>query len=248
MSDVRIQADAGMLIVFDADLAPQVGPSWFDPAHWHRNGQPSNRPTGGRVTAHFIETPAGAGVLRHYHRGGMVAPVLGDRYLWTGFERTRAAAEFRLLDRLYSMGLPVPRPVAACCVRHGLGYTADLITLRIAPAQTLAERITSGTLDAGLAGRVGALVARFHNHGVWHADLNAHNILIGPQSLYLIDFDRGRLRSPAHAWQQANLARLERSLVKLGAARDGKAAFEYAVWTPLMRAYASALERQTGSP
>ena len=55
--------------------------------------------------------------------------------------------------------------------------------------------------------------------------------------MWLIDFDRGELRPPARDWQQANLARLRRSLLKLGAARDGEAQFESAMWRPLMAAY-----------
>jgi 3-deoxy-D-manno-octulosonic acid kinase len=62
---------------------------------------------------------------------------------------------------------------------------------------------------------------------VCHADLNAHNILIGqldaqmdaapdsqPERVYLIDFDRGTLRKPGF-WQDANLVRLRRSLEKI---------------------------------
>ena len=40
---------------------------------------------------------------------------------------------------MLDMGLPVPRPLAARCVRHGLQYTADLITCRIMDAETLAD-------------------------------------------------------------------------------------------------------------
>jgi 3-deoxy-D-manno-octulosonic acid kinase len=55
--------------------------------------------------------------------------------------------------------------------------------------------------------------------------------------VWLIDFDRGELRTPAREWQLANLARLRRSLLKLGAARDGESRFESTTWRPLMAAY-----------
>jgi 3-deoxy-D-manno-octulosonic acid kinase len=84
---------------------------------------------------------------------------------------------------------------------------------------------------------VGAEIARFHAHGVYHADLNAHNILLTDASVWLIDFDRGELRHPARAWQQANLARLKRSLLKIGAARNGEAEFERDLWLPLVAAW-----------
>jgi 3-deoxy-D-manno-octulosonic acid kinase len=61
----------------------------------------------------------------------------------------------------------------------------------------------------------------------------------------MIDFDRGERRSPARAWRDANLRRLRRSLLKLGAARDGEEAFEHDVWTPLMRGYSQAMEQSS---
>jgi len=67
--------------------------------------------------------------------------------------------------------------------------------------------------------------------------LNAHNILVTSEQLYLIDFDRGELRAPAPAWRLSNLKRLRRSLIKVGAAKQGDAAFDPSVWQPLLDAY-----------
>ena len=55
---------------------------------------------------------------------------------------------------------------------------------------------------------------RFHDLGVCHADLNAHNVLLSEESVYLVDFDRCRLRAPG-LWRDANLVRLRRSLEKV---------------------------------
>ncbi|MEE7561082.1 3-deoxy-D-manno-octulosonic acid kinase, partial [Xanthomonas sp. Kuri4-2] len=67
----------------------------------------------------------------------------------------------------------------------------------------------------------GRLIARFHRAGLDHADLNAHNILFdGNHQGWLIDFDRGVLRIPATRWRERNLARLQRSLVKLRGERS----------------------------
>ncbi|HET7266900.1 MAG TPA: 3-deoxy-D-manno-octulosonic acid kinase [Oleiagrimonas sp.] len=240
--DTHIHASTHGTILYDAASVPQIDHAWFDPDHWQGCGRLRGR-GGGRASACFVDSPAGECVLRHYHRGGMVANVLGDRYLWTGRDNTRSFAEFRLLVRLCELDLPVPLPLAARYVRRGIHYTADLITRRIEHSRTLAECLHEECLDATLAQTCGVLIARFHGHGVWHADLNAHNILVTDQVNYIIDFDRGQLRTPARAWQQSNLARLRRSLIKLGAARDGEDVFEKQVWLPLMRGYTQTMEK-----
>lgn len=238
MTSERIDDDATGAILFDPASVPQVTGDWFDPAFW-RAGERLREQAGGRGGVAIVQTPAGECVLRHYRRGGMVAKFLGDRYLWTGRDRTRSFREFRLLANLAERGLPVPPPVASRYVRHGMRYRADLIMRRIADAPTLAECLEDGRLDGALAMRVGELVARFHRHGVWHADLNAHNVLVGADRLYLIDFDRGEFRAESRGWREANLERLRRSLLKLGAAERG-GRFADDIWTPLVQAYEKA--------
>jgi 3-deoxy-D-manno-octulosonic acid kinase len=241
MMQKRTYKDAEGAILFDAAVSPQVGHDWFVPDYWR--GQDALRTqAGGRGGVAIIAAPIGECVLRHYRRGGLVAALMGDRYLWLGADHTRPFAEFRLLAEVAQLGLPGPAAVAARYCRRGLFYSADLITRRIADASTLAECLAAGRLDGELAEEVGALVARFHRAGIWHADLNAHNVLVTSGELYLIDFDRGRLRSPATAWQQANLQRLRRSLLKLGAASQGQTAFEDAIWQPLLYRYQRTLD------
>jgi 3-deoxy-D-manno-octulosonic acid kinase len=235
-----IRKDAGGEILFDAAVAPQVDRDWFERDYWRRHDA-LRVLAGGRGGVAIIDTPAGECVLRHYHRGGLIAKLSADRYLWQGAARTRSFTEFRLLGQLRAMGLPAPAPVASRYRCHGLSYTADLITARIAGARTLAECLAQGDLDATLAEQVGALVARFHRAGVWHADLNAHNVLLAPDGLHLIDFDRGLLRPPAARWQAANLQRLRRSLLKEGAGTSDMAAFDQVLWQPLLRGYERAL-------
>jgi len=236
MAQEQVRVTAGGAILCDPAVASQVDDDWFMPSHWRELGA-LRMQTGGRGGVALVGTPVGEGVLRHYRRGGMVARFMGDRYVWTGAERTRSFAEFRLLAAMAREGLPVPLPIAARYRRQGPFYTADLITQRVASARTLAECLAWGSLDAELAGRTGELVARFHRAGVWHADLNAHNILVAEPGLYLIDFDRGERRAPAEAWRTANLQRLRRSLLKLGAAAESEAVFDKTLWQPLEHAY-----------
>jgi len=68
---------------------------------------------------------------------------------------------------------------------------------------------------------------------VQHADLNAHNILLADDAVYVLDFDRGRVRARG-AWEQAVLARLQRSLVKVTAGLD-PIRFGAPQWEKLLR-------------
>lgn len=238
MTKAQIQPTPDGAIVFDADAIAQAqfDPVWLEPDHWRARAA-ARATAGGRGGAVFVAAPFGSCALRHYRRGGMVARILGDHYLWRGAERTRSFAEFRLLAALRGMDLPVPQPVAARYRRSGVTYRADILTRRIESASTLAELLAQDKIDAAVAARVGAATAKFHRQGAYHADLNAHNVLLSDADVWLIDFDRGELRTPSRIWQQANLARLKRSLIKLGAARIGEGDFERRLWQPLMSAW-----------
>ncbi len=189
----------------------------------------------GRGSVWFVATPGGGTwVLRHFRRGGLVARVLSDSYLWRGEHATRAFAELELLAALEVLGLPAVRPVAARYLRAGLGYRADLLTVAVAGARPLAALLAQG-LEAALWARIGATIRAFHDAGVCHADLNAHNVLIdGASAVWLVDFDRGSRRAPG-AWRAANLARLRRSLDKLTA--GAPASFGAGQWAALLAGY-----------
>ena len=68
-----------------------------------------------------------------------------------------------------------------------------------------------------------------------HHDLNASNILLGPEQIYLIDFDKGRQVSSSGkaGWKEGNLRRLRRSLDKL---REAGGDIEES-WTRLTSGY-----------
>lgn len=156
-------------------------------------------------------------VRRHYQRGGLVRHISRDIYFGSNLAHTRMWREFHLLDILRKLDLPVPQPVAARCEKLGpFFYRGDLITQRIPAAHTLAEVLRSTLISAEKWRALGATLARFHNHGVYHADLNANNILLDEMGhFYLLDFDRGEQRDPDPTWMNANLDRLLRSLNKL---------------------------------
>ena len=76
---------------------------------------------------------------RHYRRGGMVESLLQDRYFGSGRQENRAFNEFKLLVEMRNLTLPVPQPVAARVYTGPFFYRADLITLRIPGAVSLAD-------------------------------------------------------------------------------------------------------------
>jgi len=222
-------------ILCDPRLVASPDVALFDPEYYRASG--ALRATAeGRGSNYFITGPGGDWVLRHYRRGGLVGKVLYDRYLGLTAETGRSWREWRLLARLYAEGLPVPRPVAARFVAGCCTYAADLITEEIKGVETLSRSLGRQALPGEVWGSIGRCVQRFHRHGVYHADLNAHNILIGgDQRVYLIDFDRGAIRTRGR-WQERTLHRLQRSLLKLRSLDDGFA-FTSGDWSALLQGY-----------
>jgi 3-deoxy-D-manno-octulosonic acid kinase len=213
-SEVRRRVLTGGAMLYDVSRAGNLTPSWFDPEYWLSRGELEGV-AHGRGDAHMIHTAGRRYVLRHYRRGGLITHLSADRYLWCGAARTRPFAEWLLMYQLWRAGLPVPAPVGARYRRSGMTYSGDLITERLVDSASLAARLAQAVLPIVQWIAIGNCIRRFHDAGVYHADLNAHNVLLGEgEAVYLIDFDRGRLRKPG-LWCDANLVRLRRSLEKI---------------------------------
>lgn len=210
-------------ILFDAERLQTPDENLFS-TDWlkqHASIQPT---TSGRGESWFVEfkqadTQTGYWVLRHYLRGGMVAKFNRDLYLAWQAEQTRAWKEWRLLSHMRTLGLPVPQPVAALahwpagCI-SGL-YRADILLEKIPHCHTLSNLLQQQSLPEELWYNIGQCLKTFHTHDIYHADLNANNILIdAQQKIHLIDFDRCRISTNKHLIA-SNLPRLQRSLLKL---------------------------------
>jgi len=214
-----IHTEKSLAIAYDASLMTAPGVEFFSVDYW-RSHQALVGEAIGRGSAWFIKAPFGSVVLREFLRGGWVAKLSRQSYFFTTVARSRPFREYHLLATLYEQGLPVPRPVAALCKHHGIISTGALMTQRIASVQTLAD-LLPGNHDgvdsqAGLWENIGKSIRRFHDAGVWHADLNARNILLDDGlQVYLIDFDRARFTPGEAVNGEGNLNRLKRSLNKL---------------------------------
>jgi len=242
-------------ILYDASRLRKPDDELFSVQSWTEMGS-VERMAGGRGSIAILRRDEQRWVLRHYRRGGMVAKVSQDRYVWRGEARTRSFAEWRLLARLRELDLPVPAPIAARYVRAGWTYTADLITELLPNVETVARLVAHSSLEPDRWRKIGRTIAAFHAHGVQHADLNAHNILLTrpdpdadpPQTsglappAYLLDFDRGRIRERG-AWERQVLSRLRRSLEKVSREAHDKP-FDEKQWRWLMEGYEEG-ERRT---
>ncbi len=191
-----------------------VSADWFNPKFWEASQSLTGTSKGRNVT-HFFQYQQQEYVLRHYFRGGLIGRLIHDQYLFLGLEQTRAYAELKLLERLQGLRLPVPGAVAARVQRKGLFYRADIIMEKIPDAQDAFHILQRQSLNQEQWFSIGATIREFHRHNVYHADLNIHNIMIDQhQKSWLIDFDRGAIRTHDNSWQQSNLERLLRSLRK----------------------------------
>lgn len=235
--DWRVEQAGASAVLFRRGEPEPIVTEWFRDHYWReRDLVVGEEP--GRGAVLFVRREEQTWALRHYRRGGAVARLTADRYLWTGLERTRPFREWRLLRDLHDGGLPVPNPVAAHVNRSGLTWRGDIITERISDTRSLASAMTAGGVDAGAWEAVGATLRRFHDRGVDHADLNAHNVLLDAgMQVFLVDFDRGAVRT-GESWKRRNLDRLRRSLDKI--ARTGGGSFKEPDWHRLLRGYGSA--------
>jgi len=209
--------------------------NWFNRDHWIQAGARVHSSTG-RAYVLIGEHGSETWVLRHYHRGGVVARFIDDHYWWLGLERTRAFREWRLLSRMQSWGLPSPEPIAACVRRSGPLYQADIITRFLPDTRTLSTYLKEDGVGLETWRRIGEMLKRFHARGVDHPDLTAHNILIDSSGgVFLVDFDSARVRRPGQ-WCSRGISRLQRSLRKV--ALETGTLFDPAAWDALISAYA----------
>lgn len=229
-SEICLREEGSVLLVHP-DYEGRVTFDWFRPEHWGASAQPVS--SGGRGGAWFIDTGCGYIVLRQYRRGGLVARISEQSYVYTREQDVRSVAEFRLLDHLVTLGLPVPKPVAAWYRKvSGLSYKAAIIIERLEDTTPLAELIP--VLDLADWEVIGATVRRFHDAGVNHADLNCFNVLVRGSSYFLIDFDKGRIMpaKAAEKWKTGNLERFARSIRKV----SGNSVLDR-VWDSFMNGY-----------
>lgn len=187
----------------------------------------------GRGRTYAIPAPGARGgdgeqarwVVRHYRRGGWMAPVLGDRYLAVGTRRP--LAEVEASEKARTRGVRTPRVLAAAVYSGRVFYRGDLVSEFVPNTRDLAEVLFGGE-RTGLSGSVdrrealaaaGELIRKMARAGVRHPDLNAKNVLLqwsgAAPTPWLVDLDRVTVRDGGDpGLARAMHRRLVRSLRK----------------------------------
>ena len=195
--------------------------------------QPERSAFSGRGAAYGVTLGACPAVVRHARRGGLLGPLLGDRYLGT-------PRPFRELDwsrRLADAGIPTPVLLAGAWRRSGLVHRADVATARVAGSD-LADLFfgaepPAAPRRAAILRAVGRMVRRLHHAGFVHPDLQLRNVLVGgtPPEAWLLDVESCRVATDAGD-RARNLRRFYSSWEKWNRTRgtrlagDDRAAFE----------------------
>lgn len=217
-----LQGAGGVRVAVRRDLAAALGPWLLAPRLVVPPGAEPLR--AGRGGGYRVELPGGLrAVVRLYRRGGLLGRVVRETYLGL---RPRPLHELAVTAEVRRRGVAAAEVLAAR-VEGGLAYRGALVTAEVAPAATLAEALRAAPDAAArcaLATSAGEAIGTLHAAGVFHADLNLHNILVhsgdAGRGIALLDFDRARIgRAPLAARaRRRNLRRLARSVAKLGLA------------------------------
>ena len=183
--------------------------------HDYAARHPSARLLQGRGDAYAVSLPHSAFrvVVRHNHRGGLLAPLIRDRFL----SPTRAPRELEVSLALAKLGIKTPDIVAYVLYPPGgVFQRSDVCSREIPASRDLARVLTQeGEPERKAALQATAdLVAALSRVGARHHDLNAKNVLLTSDAAYVLDVDRVALGGEPEAALIGNLNRLSRSLRK----------------------------------
>ena len=165
---------------------------------------------GGRGTLQEFSVGGSVGLIRQYRRGGLARLFLRDKYLL----HNRPLRELNVLQRAHAAGVSVPEPLGVVWKRTGPAYSGAIATRRL-EGITLLEYLRSDSIDPSRIEECGRAIRMMHDSGIYHADLQLANIIVGPSRAAIIDFDNARAGKPLSRFARSrNLLRLLRSFAK----------------------------------
>jgi len=187
--------------------------------------QPDRTTYVGRGEAYGVALGGLPVVVRHARHGGLLAPLLADRF----WGRPRFEREAELSRLLAKGGVRTPALLAGVRYRAGLGHRADVATEQVAGVDLVelffGERPPAGAARSAALDALGRLVRRLHDLGWVHPDLQLRNLLLSDPGgsaphAWLLDVDTCRpMRGDPDAERARNLARFYRSWAKWNALR-----------------------------
>ena len=239
MASIQQKTIHSHVMLFDTKYFSAPIPDMFSGKYWQAQNAIIGQAIGRGIT-YFFQYNKNQYVLRHYRRGGLIGKVLTDQYMYMGIEQSRAWQEFKLLQQMQTLGLACPTPIAAMLSKNSFYYQANIISTKIPNAQDLHHILLEKNLEHNVWLKTGQTIAKFHNHQVYHHDLNIHNIMLDDKyGVWLIDFDKCRIRQ-GNNWKKSNMARLKRSFEKEKNLRNIH--WQPADWQVLISAYNKAVK------
>jgi Lipopolysaccharide kinase (Kdo/WaaP) family len=177
---------------------------------------------GNRQSAHRLDLDGGLELFaRRGRRGGLIASILSDVYVGM---TPRPLNELAVTIEAMRRGIPVAEPMGAMVEWIGPALYRGFFLTRAVRGMTLWEFVQTDddpTVRHHVLEQARAAIDTMHNKGVFHADLNLHNLLVTRArdsfTVIIIDLDKSRLFDGplSVAMRHANAARLIRSARKL---------------------------------
>lgn len=180
----------------------------------------------GRGTVRRLELPAGPKLLvRQYQRGGLLRAVNRTRYLGPG----RAIDEIRVCHEAARREVPVARAVGAILERRPPFWLCWLASEEIEEAVDLGDYLrwlpAAPTREIlaekrAIIDALASAIRTMHDACLYHADLQAKNILVRRATagveVFFVDLDKSVIGRPLSEARRAdNLRRLNRSVLKM---------------------------------
>jgi 3-deoxy-D-manno-octulosonic acid kinase len=158
---------------------------------------------------------------RRGRRGGLIASILSDTYVGIA---PRPLTELAVTIEARRREIPVAEPMGAMIEWIGPVLYRGFFLTRAVRGMTLWEFLKTDddpTVRNHVLAQARAAIHTMHNKGLFHADLNLHNLLVTQAhdsfTVIIIDLDKSRLfDAPVpSAMRRANASRLLRSARKL---------------------------------
>ena len=177
---------------------------------------------GNRQSAYRLNLEGGIELYaRRGRRGGLIASILDDVYLGMA---PRPLQELAITVEAMRRGIPVAEPMGAMVEWIGPVLYRGFFLTRAVRGMTLWEFVQADddpTVRRHVLEQARTAIDTMHSKGLFHADLNLHNLLVTQVqesfTVIIIDLDKSRLFDAplSSAMRRANAARLARSARKL---------------------------------